>query len=177
MAALVLNIILFQIGWWACVLGAANQLPWLGPVVMLVPVGWWLATGGHAGRLVAIALIGFAVDCLLAAAGFVVFPNQPLLLGLCPLWMLALWFGFATLLDRSLAWMRGSIVLPLLFGVLGAPLAYIGAVALQALQVEAGVMPWVAIAAGWGGVLVLIYRVFLPGPAPEPAATAEVQHV
>ena len=32
----IFNIIGFQIGWWTCVLGAARNLPYWGPIVMLL---------------------------------------------------------------------------------------------------------------------------------------------
>ncbi len=35
---LLLNFAAFQIGWFACVLGAANGFPWLGPVVVAAVV-------------------------------------------------------------------------------------------------------------------------------------------
>ena len=38
----IINLTLFQIAWFAAVLGAANDVPWLGPLVM-VPVLVWLA--------------------------------------------------------------------------------------------------------------------------------------
>ncbi len=41
---LMLNFVAFQLGWFACVLGAANALPWLGPVVVATVVSLHLAT-------------------------------------------------------------------------------------------------------------------------------------
>ena len=32
----ILNLLGFNIGWWACVLGAANGFPYVGPAAMLV---------------------------------------------------------------------------------------------------------------------------------------------
>jgi len=39
---LILNFILFQIAWFACVLGAANAMPWLGVLVTVVILIWHL---------------------------------------------------------------------------------------------------------------------------------------
>ena len=32
----IINVIGFYIGWWACILGAANNLPYFGPTVMIL---------------------------------------------------------------------------------------------------------------------------------------------
>jgi hypothetical protein len=34
------NFVAFQTGWFACVLGAANGMPWLGVIVAVLVVGW-----------------------------------------------------------------------------------------------------------------------------------------
>ena len=40
---IIINFILFQIGWFACVVGAAKQMPWLGVMVVLAIVIWHLS--------------------------------------------------------------------------------------------------------------------------------------
>lgn len=50
-----------------------------------------------------------------------------------PIWILALWLGFATTLNVSLAWMQGKTITAVLFGAVGGPLAYLGAQKLGAV--------------------------------------------
>jgi hypothetical protein len=50
-----------------------------------------------------------------------------------PIWIIALWAGFATTLNRSLRWMRNKTLLAILFGAIGGPLAYIAAEKLGAV--------------------------------------------
>ena len=69
----IVNFVGFQIGWFACVLGAAYGKPWVGPLVVLFLFLVHLALSGEKPREVALALaaavIGFAFDSLLIAAG------------------------------------------------------------------------------------------------------------
>ena len=39
---LIINFILFQIAWFACVIGAAKGMPWLGVVVTVIALMWHL---------------------------------------------------------------------------------------------------------------------------------------
>ena len=39
---LIANFLLFQVAWFACVMGAGNGMPWLGVAVTFVTVGWHL---------------------------------------------------------------------------------------------------------------------------------------
>ena len=76
---LVLNVIAFQFGWFACVLGAAHDQPWLGSAVVAVLVAVHLATAIRPAvevRLVAAALvIGVLWETLLLAGGWIEYPT------------------------------------------------------------------------------------------------------
>jgi hypothetical protein len=57
-----------------------------------------------------------------------------MLLGLCPLWMAALWANFAGTLHLCLDWLRGRYWLASVLGACGGPLAYYGGQRLGAMQ-------------------------------------------
>ena len=47
---LFLNFAAFQLGWFACVLGGANQMPWLGTLVAALIISWHLSLAQRPGR-------------------------------------------------------------------------------------------------------------------------------
>jgi hypothetical protein len=133
-----LNFVCFQVGWFACALGAAHDWPPLGPLVVgvllilqlpLVP-----APGKQACFVQAVALLGWLIDSGLAFGDVFSFPFGSGLLGLCPLWMAALWANFAGTLHLCLDWLRGRYWLASALGACGGPLAYYGGQRLGAMQ-------------------------------------------
>ncbi len=178
MSATLVNLVLFQLAWWACVLGAAGGRPWLGPLVALLPLSVFVAGAGRPGRaltgLLRVVAVGFALDSALSWAGATAFPTRTWLLGACPAWMLALWVSFATTLNGCLAWLRSRPVAAALFGLLGGPLAYLAAERIGALRVTDSVEAWVSIGLGWAALLPLAYLLMPPeGSAAVDGRTVE----
>jgi len=133
-----LNFVCFQVAWFACALGAARGWPLLGPLVVgvllilqlpLVP-----APGKQARFMLAATLLGWLIDSGLTRGGVFSFSAGGMLLGLCPLWMAALWANFAGTLHLCLDWLRGRYWLASALGACGGPLAYYGGQRLGALQ-------------------------------------------
>ncbi|MGD2113695.1 MAG: DUF2878 domain-containing protein [Acidobacteriota bacterium] len=159
--ALPVNVLLYQVGWFACVLGAARGVPWTGPAVAagLVTVHLLLTDRPAAeGRLMLAAVaLGVVVDGSLAAAGMVRYPDGLPAPFLPPLWMLCLWPLFAALLPHALAWLRGRFLLGALLGAGGGPLAYLGGERLGAIDLPGGALPAAPLAA-----LALAWAVAIP---------------
>ena len=105
------NAIAFQLGWFACVLGGANQLPWLGTLVAILIVYWHLNQAQRPGReltlLAVVGALGALWDSLLVAAGWLEYPSGMLLSNTAPHWIVAMWVLFASTLNVSLRWLRG----------------------------------------------------------------------
>lgn len=133
-----LNFVCFQVGWFACALGAARGCPLSGPLVVgvllilqlpLVP-----APGKQARFVLAATLLGWLVDSGLARADVFTFPVGSGFLGFCPLWMAALWANFAGTLHLCLDWLRGRYWLASALGACGGPLAYYAGQRMGAMQ-------------------------------------------
>ncbi len=141
------NFVAFQVGWLACVVGAADGSPWLGPIAVLILAGGQWAVSWRSMSLFKVfavaGVVGYAADSLLVVAGLMSFPPQAALGAPSSLWMAALWVNFATTLDESLAWLRGRPALAALIGLGGGPLAYWGGEKLGAIRLEG----WPALAA------------------------------
>jgi hypothetical protein len=133
-----LNFISFQVGWFACALGAAGGLPFLGPVVvavlfciqlLLVP-----ASGRHARFILVATLAGWLIESALYRMGVFSFYEGGFGRWICPFWMAALWANFAGTLHFCLDWLRGRYWLAFVLGAAGGPLAYYGGHRLGAIQ-------------------------------------------
>jgi len=150
---LVINVLLFQLGWFACVLGAARGLPWAGAAVAAAVVGWHLARATWPKRelaLVAVAaLAGAAFETVLVHTGWVQFDSGVLLQGFPPYWMVALWAVFATTLNVSLRWLHRRGALAAALGAVGGPAAYYAGAQLGAIELSPTGAALAAIGAGW----------------------------
>jgi hypothetical protein len=154
------NFVGFQACWFACVLGAARGVEWVGPVVVLVFTA--LSLRGRASvakellALAAAALLGLGVDSLEVACGWLTFAGTPLGGRLAPAWIVALWVAFALTFDSSLAWLAGRRTWFALFGFFGAPLSYWGGVRMGALEFGEPLFPALfGIGVAWGVALPL----------------------
>jgi hypothetical protein len=165
----------FQGLWFAAVLGAARGQPWLG-LAALVP---YLALhrlalgvdGRGLTRALFLGLFGAAIDGLLAALGWLVYPGMPAdwPAFLVPPWIAALWIAFALLPKVSLAWLAPRPWLAVLLGALGGPLSALGGVRAGVLGL--GEVPLLTLS-----VLALEYALLTPlllrfvGPRRDPQA-------
>ncbi len=153
------DFVLMQVGWFACVLGAADGRGWVGPLVVLAAIAVHVAFIAPAPderrielqNVLRFGVLGAAVDAGLTRLGLLVFDGNAVeFLGM-PLWMAALWFLFPILFNSSLAWMRGRHVLAALFGLVGGPLSYLGGESLGALELGPNrTVALLAIGVVWG---------------------------
>ena len=71
---ILINILGFKIGWLSSVVGAATQMPWLGPVMLLVVLAVHLRQAERPdleiGLVIACGVIGAWFDSILAATGW-----------------------------------------------------------------------------------------------------------
>ena len=150
---IVSNFVLFQIGWFSCVLSAAAYQPWFGILVTTAVVVTHVLRAPIPTaelKLVLLSLgLGLVFDSLLVWQGWLQYSSGMVFSNIAPYWIVALWGLFATLLNISLRWMRDRWVLAIVFGAVGGPAAYYGGLRLGAL--EFGNMPagLLALAIGW----------------------------
>lgn len=151
---MLINFLLFQIGWFAAVLSAAELVPWLGVAVILVVVGLHLRWSQAPGRELALVMIcaglGAAFDSLLVAAGWVSYPSGQILPGVAPYWIVAMWMSFATTLNVSLRWLRHRPLLAAAFGAGGGPLAYYTGEKLGGIVLTDFTAAMLMLGLGWG---------------------------
>lgn len=152
-SSMAINVVAFQIGWFACVLGAARDLPWLGTGVAAVIVAVHIARSTwplEEMKLIAAAvLIGGLWDSLLAVSGLLGFHSGVLVNGVAPPWILAMYAVFATTLNVSLNWLHGRWLLAVVLGGVSGPLAYWAGARLGAVTMSQPELALGALAVGW----------------------------
>lgn len=134
----IINVVLYQIGWFSCVLGAAWGYPLLGSLLalLLIAIHLLLAAARNAEikLMICACLIGVLIDSSQQALGVFSFKTDPAWPLWLPLWILVIWTQFATMFRFALYWLSERYLLAALFGLFGGPLAYWGGVRLGAAQ-------------------------------------------
>ncbi|WP_309251239.1 DUF2878 domain-containing protein [Onishia taeanensis] len=163
--ASVANIVAFQVGWFACVLGGSA----IGSgVAAMIVAGhlFWLGRPGEWRLLAAFATLGLIIDgsfvllggfgfdataggeAALAGAGAGALMALPL-----PLWLWLLWPLFATLPQHSLVWLWQRPWLAALGGATSGPLSYLAGARLSGVELAPWLLPaealvWAALCLG-----------------------------
>jgi hypothetical protein len=137
-AAHLANLLAFQAGWLACVLGAGYGHPAAGPLAVTVVLGmhvWLLPCRRTFGLfLIVVGLLGTGIDTGLGLLGLLSFPGSVLPVWLCPPWLTFLWMLFASTLPMSLNWLTARPWLAAVFGAVGGPASYYAGAAFGALR-------------------------------------------
>jgi hypothetical protein len=122
------NFVFFQLGWFACVLGAAHQqVFWAvaGTLIYIVLYAWYSPFPKAETRLLLKAFIfGVIADTLIANLGFLTFYDPWPSPYISPLWMWVLWVLVATTISKSLSWLRGKPILGAILGGICGPMSY-----------------------------------------------------
>ena len=161
MASALARFIGFQLVWFACILGAAQDRPYFGPVAAALYAALHFALSrersAEARILVLAALFGAAADSVLVGTGRIRLAGPALPPTLVPLWMIALWAGFATLLRSAFARLRGRPALAAILGAVAGPLSYAAGARLGAAEILAPApASMAAIALEWGVAMPLL---------------------
>ncbi len=160
---LLLNVAAFKIGWASSVVGAAQQMPWAGPLIVLIAVAIHLGFSTKPRRelllLATCALLGGLFDSVLTATGWVRYPSGVVIPMLAPYWIVGMWVLFATTLNVSLRWLKSRKLLAATIGAVSGPLSYLAGAQLGAIEfVDRG--PALALLAlGWTVLLPLVLTV------------------
>lgn len=159
---LLINVAAFKLGWLSSVFGGAQQLPWLGPVVVLIVIGLHLARARRPGSelllILSCGLIGAVFDSALVAAGWVTFPSGMFSDMMAPYWIVTMWMLFGTTINMSMRWMRGRPLLASAFGFVGGPLAYIAGHKIGGIVFVDQTAAIAMLAIGWAVIMPLLIQ-------------------
>lgn len=156
----VMNFVVLEVAWFACVLGGANDHALAGTMVAGAVIGLHLFLAQQPRKealLVAVvALVGLAWDSSLVALGLLSYPTGNFAPGFAPYWIVAMWAVFATSLNLSLAWLKGQPWLAVLVGLVGGPLSYLAGERLGGVQMADATLALGIQALGWAVMLPLL---------------------
>ncbi|NND82020.1 MAG: DUF2878 domain-containing protein [Gammaproteobacteria bacterium] len=157
---LIANFILFQLGWFACVLLGAGQLHWLGSLIasMIVLVHLQLAERLKPELMLVLSavVIGLLWDSALVWFGVLQYEHGLLAPFLAPHWIVAMWALFATTINGSLGWVKTNWLLAALMGAVGGPLSFYAGYKLGAVQIPDMALAMALLAAGWAVFMPLL---------------------
>lgn len=125
MAKLITNFILFQVGWFACIMGGTMVAV---PVALLVIAGhlWYVNDLKKEWLfLLTCAIYGTLVDTTLMQLGVFEFPKQAEDSLLIPLWLTGVWVVFGTTFNHSMSWTKNYLWAGGILGAIAGPLCYI----------------------------------------------------
>jgi len=150
------SVIGLNFGWFACVLGAAWDVHWIGVVIVLLLGVIHVFVVGKERLLPAILLclaslmVGFVLDTALIAVGAYE-PNRWLMpTPITTVWLLMLWVSFSLSVNESLKWLQNHLFVAAILGSVFGPLAYLAAARLGAVQLAAPVSSsLVQVGAAW----------------------------
>lgn len=154
------NFVAFQVGWFSAVLGAARDLPWLGPLVFLGVVVLHLRQARRPdleiGLVLSCGVIGTWFDSLLVMTGWVAYPAGQFSPMMAPYWIITMWMLFATTLNQSLGWLRGRAVLAAVLGAIAGPASYFAGQKLGGIEFREPLYALVALGIGWAALLPIV---------------------
>jgi hypothetical protein len=155
----IINLILFQLAWFACVIGAGKDMPWLGVILTALVLSWHLYQAKNVKAEIILMLcalfIGAAYDQSMLSLGYINYLSNGWSNAIVPVWILALWLAFTSTLNVSLRWMHNKHLIAIIFGAVGGPLAYLGAEKLGAVILH-GSISYIALSIGWAMITPLL---------------------
>ena len=157
---LIVNFAVFEIAWLSSVIGGAQQMPWIGPLAVLVAVALHLRAARKPVEevllLLTCALIGAGFDSMLVAAGWVTYKAGLFSAYFAPYWIITMWILFGTTLNVSMRWLRGKPKLAALFGFYGGPASYIAGQQLGGIVLTNQFASLIALAIGWAVMMPIL---------------------
>jgi hypothetical protein len=136
------NFVLFQLGWFACILGAAHQQALWAVIGSLAYIAFhiWRSQNPklELSLLLKVLSFGILTDSLLMYLGVLDFKGAWPSPYLSPAWMWALWLLVASTLNSSLSWLKGKPVLGVVLGAISGPLSYEAGIRLGAANWGSG---------------------------------------
>jgi len=150
---LLLNLVIFDIAWFLSVVGGAREMPWLGPLAVLVALMIHFRAARNLTEevllILSCAIIGAVFDSFLVASGWVTYKAGLFSDHLAPYWIITMWMLFATTLNVSIRWLRGKPWLAALFGAVGGPISYLTGEKLGGIVLSNQPAAVAALAIGW----------------------------
>lgn len=157
---LLANLAIFDIAWFSSVVGGAREMPWLGPLAVVIALAFHLRAARNWTEevllIMSCAIIGAIFDSVLVASGWVTYKAGLFSDFAAPYWIITMWMLFATTLNVSMRWLRGKPWLAALFGLVGGPASYLTGEKLGGIVLDNQPAALVALAIGWAVMMPML---------------------
>lgn len=141
----IFHLVTYYVAWFACILFAANDIPWIGAGIALTifVLQWvWQKKFDQTEFLLSFVLMftlsGFFIDTLFLNLNLISFHTNPWPIKISPPWMIMLWVNFSMLLYTCVRYLFDY---PKILGILsfiGFPMAYFTGTLFGAASLPAG---------------------------------------
>ena len=162
-----LNLVVFQGAWFACVLGSKSSYPMLYPVLGFCAVLGLVIFSKRFGAafpfLLASVALGMVGDSLLVRLELLAFYANPTVGG-APLWMIILWANFGLMLRPLFPWFLENNIRCLLGFSIGGVAAYYAGWRMDALAFTSDWETALAILIEWGIAGLVLRQIHLKYP-------------
>lgn len=132
------NAVLFQCAWFACVLGGHSLWLLVAVAVLAIHLLWTSSWHQEGQVILAVTLLGTVIDTVLRTFGVFHFSMPGPLI---PLWLVLLWALLATTLRHCLGWSAQPWWRASLLGAVGGPLSYYAGSQLAGVSFGYGTLP------------------------------------
>ena len=173
-AAQIVNFTVFQVAWFAAVLGAAHRWSALGTACVAAAVGAHVALAPRPREELAfvgaVVAAGFLVESLVVVQGHIVYPSGQPVAWLAPYWIVALWALLATAPNVTLRWLKGRPLLAVLLGAICGPASFLAGVRLGGARFVDATAALATLAVTWAVLMpaLMALSTRLDGYAPRP---------
>jgi hypothetical protein len=154
------NFVLFQIAWFACVLGAAHDMAWLGVLVIALVCSWHCSISIRSKPelylILAAMLVGAVWESALVSASLMHYTYGTLVDGLAPPWIVAMWALLAMTLNVSMRWLKNRWLLAAVMGAIAGPMSFLAGQRLGAATFTGGTHTVVTLSMGWAVLMPLM---------------------
>ena len=160
MKTTIINLVLFKLGWVACILFAAMGKPVFATLAVAVTVAVHLyrvpVPAKEALWLACAGLTGLLWESLVVWTGLIEYPVGAQAGLLAPYWIVSMWVLFATTINFGFKWIKRHWMLAAVFGLVGGPLAFLAGTAAGAAQFSNTTQALLLLATGWAVLLPLL---------------------
>lgn len=161
--SIAINFVGFQIGWFACVLSAANNMPEAGLAIALFVVVLHVYFSkdriNTLQLLFVVTLLGSTWDSILTHNQVLVFSSGILTSYIAPSWIMMMWLLFATTLTVSFRWLHGRYILAAALGAVFGPLTYQAGAAMGAVKIPDVMLANVLLMLSWALIFPLLIKI------------------
>jgi len=169
------NFVLFQVAWFAAVLGAADRWPALGATFVLAAVAVHVSMAARPRTELAfvaiVVVVGFLAESAVAMQGHIVYPSGQPVAWLAPYWIVALWGLLATAPNVTLRWLKRRPALAAVLGAICGPASFLAGVRLGGARFVDATPALLTLSIMWAVLMptLMVLSIKLDGFAARPA--------